>query len=286
VSEVEAVGGAAVPERKRRGAGRNLPAAIAVGAVLGGLVIGTLLTFRFGFVLLLLVVMCGAVVELVRAVRRAEAHPPLVPLLVGTVAMDLLAWFRGDGALMVAFLLTALGCVVWRLADGPVGYLRDVSTAVFVALYVPFLAGFAVLLAHPDDGAERVIAFIATVVCSDVGGYAAGATLGRHPMAPTVSPAKSWEGAAGSVVACVAAGSIFFTQFFGADWWQGALFGLAITVTATLGDLGESMIKRDLGIKDMGALLPGHGGLMDRLDSLLPAAAVSWMLLSAFVPVT
>ncbi len=286
MSEVEAVGGAAVPERKRRGAGRNLPAAIAVGAVLGGLVIGTLLTFRFGFVLLLLLVIGGAVVELVLAVGKAEAHPPLLPLLAGTVAMELLAWFRGSGALMVAFLLTALGCFVWRLADGPVGYLRDISTAVFVALYVPFLAGFAVLLAHPDDGAKRVIAFVATVVCSDVGGYAAGATLGRHPMAPTVSPAKSWEGFAGSTIACSIAGTVFLTQFFGADWWQGALFGLAITVTATLGDLGESMIKRDLGIKDMGALLPGHGGLMDRLDSLLPAAAVSWMLLSAFVPVT
>jgi phosphatidate cytidylyltransferase len=272
-------------QRRRRGPGRNLPAAIAVGLVLGALVIGTLFTFRFGFVVLLLVVICGAVWELVRAVGKAEARPPLLPLLAGTLAMDLLAWFRGDGALAVAFLLTALACFVWRLADGPIGYLRDVSTAVFVALYVPFLAGFAVLLAVPDDGARRVVTFIATVVCSDVGGYAAGVVLGRHPMAPTVSPAKSWEGFAGSTLACVAGGVVFLTQFFGASWWQGALFGLAIVVTATLGDLGESMIKRDLGIKDMGSLLPGHGGLMDRLDSLLPAAAISWVLLSAFVPV-
>jgi phosphatidate cytidylyltransferase len=272
-------------QRRRRGPGRNLPAAIAVGLVLGGLVIGTLFTFRFGFVVLLLVVICGAVWELVRAVGKAEARPPLLPLLAGTLAMDLLAWFRGDGALAVAFLLTALACFVWRLADGPVGYLRDVSTAVFVALYVPFLAGFAVLLAVPDDGARRVVTFIATVVCSDVGGYAAGVVFGRHPMAPTVSPAKSWEGFAGSTLACVAGGIVFLTQFFDASWWQGALFGLAIVVTATLGDLGESMIKRDLGIKDMGTLLPGHGGLMDRLDSLLPAAAISWVLLSAFVPV-
>ena len=279
-------GGAVTPAKRRRGAGRNLPAAIAVGALLGGLVIATLFTFRFGFVVLLLLVIAGAVVELVRAVGKAEAHPPLLPLLAGTAAMELLAWFRGSGALMVAFLLTALACFIWRLADGPVGYLRDISTAVFVALYVPFLAGFAVLLAAPDDGAKRVLAFIATVVCSDVGGYAAGATLGRHPMAPTVSPAKSWEGFAGSAIACTAAGIVFLTQFFGEAWWQGALFGLAIVVTATLGDLGESMIKRDLGIKDMGTLLPGHGGLMDRLDSLLPAAAVSWVLLTAFVPLT
>jgi phosphatidate cytidylyltransferase len=272
-------------QRRRRGPGRNLPAAIAVGLGLGALVLGTLFTFRFGFVVLLLVVICGAVWELVHAVGKAGAHPPLLPLLAGTVAMELLAWFRGDGALAVAYLLTALACLVWRLADGPAGYLRDVSAGVFVALYVPFLAGFAVLLAVPDDGARRVVTFIATVVCSDVGGYAAGVVFGKHPMAPTVSPAKSWEGLAGSTVACVVGGTLLLTLLLHAEWWQGALFGLAIAATATLGDLGESMIKRDLGIKDMGSLLPGHGGLMDRLDSLLPAAAVSWILLSAFVPV-
>ena len=279
------VGEAVVPQRRRRGPGRNLPAAIGVGVGLALLVLGTLFTYRFGFVVLLVVCISVAVWELVRAVGRAEARPPLVPLLAGVVAMDLLAWYRGAGALAVAFLLTALGCLVWRLAEGPVGYLRDTSTAVFVAMYVPFLAGFAVLLTVPDDGALRVVTFIATVVCSDVGGYAAGVVFGRHPMAPTVSPAKSWEGFAGSAVACLAGGVVFLTVFFDADWWHGALFGLALAVTATLGDLGESMIKRDLGIKDMGSILPGHGGLMDRLDSLLPAAAVSWLLLSAFAPV-
>ena len=271
-------------QRRRRGPGRNLPAAIGVGLALGALVIGTLFTFRFGFVVLLVVVVCGAVWELVRAVGKAGARPPLLPLLAGTVAMDLLAWFRGDGALAVTFLLTALACAVWRLADGPVGYLRDVSTSVFVALYVPLLAGFAVLMVHPDDGAGRVVAFVLTVVCSDVGGYATGATLGRHPMAPTVSPKKSWEGFAGSLIACTVCGALLMTLLFHHEWWKGALFGLAIVVTATLGDLGESMIKRDLGLKDMGRLLPGHGGMMDRLDSLLPCAAVAYLILVVAVP--
>jgi phosphatidate cytidylyltransferase len=277
---------AAPPAKRKRGAGRNLPAAIGVGLGLGALIIGLLFAYRFGFVLLLVLCVGIAVWEVVRAVGRVEARPPLVPLLAGVLAMDLLAWFKGSGALAVAFLLTALACLVWRLAEGPVGYLRDTSTAVLIALYIPFLAGFAVLLAVPDDGLRRVITFIATVVCSDVGGYAAGATLGRHPMAPTVSPAKSWEGFAGSTVACAIGGAAFLSFYFDAPWWQGVLFGLAMVVTATLGDLGESMIKRDLGIKDMGTLLPGHGGLMDRLDSLLPAAAVSWLLLSAFAPVS
>jgi phosphatidate cytidylyltransferase len=276
---------AGAPPVPRRGrAGRNLPAALAVGLALGGLVLGSLYTYRIGFVALVVVVISVAVWELVRAASRVEARAPLVPLLIGGVAMDVLAWYRGAEALAVAFLLTALACQVWRLADGPVGYLRDTSTAVFIALYVPFLAGFAVLLTVPDDGARRVVTFMATVVCSDVGGYAAGVFLGRHPMAPTISPRKSWEGFAGSVLVCVGAGAVFLPVFFDAPAWQGAVFGLAIAVTATLGDLGESMIKRDLGIKDMGSILPGHGGVMDRLDSLLPAAAVAYLLLTAFAP--
>ena len=276
--------GSSAPRRRIR-AGRNLPAAIGVGLGLAAVVLGTLFTYRLGFVIVVMLAILLAISELVGAVRLAEARPPLVPLLAGAVAMDLLAWFRGPEALTIAFLLTALGCLIWRLADGPVGYLRDSSTGVFVALYVPFLAGFAVLLTVPDDGARRVVAFIATVVCSDVGGYAAGVVFGRHPMAPTVSPAKSWEGFAGSVTACVGVGAAMLPAFFDTPWWQGALFGLAIATTATLGDLGESMIKRDLGIKDMGTLLPGHGGVMDRLDSLLPSAAISWLLLAAFAPI-
>jgi phosphatidate cytidylyltransferase len=122
-------------------------------------------------------------------------------------------------------------------------------------------------------------------VCSDTGGYAAGVLFGRHPLAPIVSKAKTWEGFAGSVAACSAAGIAFLTLTFHEAWWKGLLFGLAVVVTATLGDLGESMIKRDLGIKDMGHLLPGHGGIMDRLDSLLPSAVVAYLLLIALAPV-
>jgi phosphatidate cytidylyltransferase len=129
-----------------------------------------------------------------------------------------------------------------------------------------------------------VLAFIATVVCSDVGGFAAGVLFGKHPMAPSISPKKSWEGLAGSVTACVLIGILLATLTFHAPWWGGALYGVAIALTATLGDLGESLIKRDLGIKDMGHLLPGHGGLMDRMDSLLPSAVVAYLVLSLIAP--
>jgi len=264
--------------------GRNLPAAIGVGAGLGALVLVPLLTYRPAFVLVIAAAVVVGVWEMVRAISAAEARPPLVPLLVGGAGTMFLAWFSGAEALVVGLVLTVIAVLLWRLADGPVGFQRDVTAAALVAAYVPFLAGFAVLLLLPADGELRVIAFIATVVCSDVGGYVFGVLFGRHPMAPTVSPKKSWEGMAGSLLFCAVGGACFLIFFFDGAWWHGVLYGLAIAVAATLGDLAESMIKRDLGIKDMGSLLPAHGGLMDRLDSLLTAAPVAYLLLELFAP--
>ena len=273
--------GEVVPGTK---AGRNLPAAIGVGIALAALILATLLLWRPSLVILVCVAVVYALYELTTGIATVEARVPLVPMVVGAVAMDVVAWYRGSSGLVTGLLLTVTAVAIWRLADGALGYLRDVGAAVFCALYVPLLAGFAVLMVHPDDGAGRVIAFVLTVVCSDVGGYATGVFLGRHPMAPTVSPKKSWEGFAGSLIACTVCGALLMTLLFHHEWWKGVLFGLAIVVTATLGDLGESMIKRDLGLKDMGRLLPGHGGLMDRMDSLLPCAAVAYLILVVAVP--
>jgi phosphatidate cytidylyltransferase len=271
-----------LPPRAPR-AGRDLPAAIGVGLALGAVIVATLALYRpsFGYVILAAVVL--GIYEIVTAIATVEARPSLVPLLAGAAAMGGAAWFRGPDGLVGAFLLTALGLLIWRLADGAAGYLRDVGSGALVALYVPFLAGFAVLLLHPSDGMARIILFILVVVCSDTGGYAVGVLIGKHPMAPTVSPKKSWEGLAGSLVAGSIGGMLMMVLTFHHPWWQGVLFGIALVVTATLGDLGESMIKRDLGLKDMGRLLPGHGGIMDRLDSLLPCAPVAYLLLSAFL---
>ena len=271
------------PATKTSRAGRNLPAAIGVGVGAGALIITSLFAYRPSFVGIIVLAVAYGIYELVTAIRTVEARPPIVPLLVGGVAMDIAAWYRGPGGLMIALLVTVSGVAVWRLADGASGYLRDVSASVLVLTYLPLLAGFAVLLTHPDDGAARVLAFVGTVVCSDTGGYATGVLFGKHPLAPVVSKGKTWEGFAGSVVACCLCGSLIMVFTFHEAWWKGALFGAAIVVTATLGDLGESMIKRDLGLKDMGKLLPGHGGVMDRLDSLLPCAAVAYLVLAAYV---
>lgn len=272
------------PAPKTSKAGRDLPRAIGVGVGLGALVIGSLF-YRPSFAVLVTLAIVVGVYEVVTAIGTAQARPPLVPLVAGAVAMTSAAWFRGPDGLVGAFLLTTIGIAVWRLGDGASGYLRDTASGTFIALYVPFLAGFAILLAHADDGAARIAIFIALVVCSDTGGYATGVFLGRHPMAPTVSPKKSWEGFGGSLATCSAVGALVMSLTFHEQWWKGILFGLTIALTATLGDLGESMIKRDIGIKDMGKILPGHGGIMDRLDSLLPCAAVAYLLLDVFAPI-
>jgi phosphatidate cytidylyltransferase len=266
-------------------AGRNLPVAIGVGVVLAGVILLSLYVVKAAFVLLVAVAILVAVWELTRALASRGIAAPVVPVAVGAVAMIGGAYFGGPQALVVALALTVLGVVVWRLTDRPEGYLRDMTAGVFTAVYVPFLASFAVLLVVPADGELRVTTFFLVTTCSDIGGYAAGVLFGRHPMAPAISPKKSWEGFVGSAVSCMAVAALSVTLLLGAAWWMGIALGAATVLTATLGDLGESMVKRDLGVKDMGHLLPGHGGIMDRLDSLLPSAPVAWLLLTVLVPV-
>lgn len=274
----------AVPGPVVSRAGRNLPQAIGVGVGLGLVITVPLFSpLRWLFIVVLCAAAALGSIEVVRALRTLGARPPLVPLLVGGTAMIVAAYRYGAGELFLALALTVLGCVAWRLADPTEGLLRDLTATVLAAVYVPFLMGFTALLTVPPDGPRRVTAFVATVVCSDVGGYAAGVLFGKHLMAPSVSPKKSWEGFCGSLLACSIAGAVFFATLFHASPWLGVVYGLVVVGSATLGDLGESMIKRDIGIKDMGTLLPGHGGLMDRLDSLLPTAPLAWLLLTALL---
>ena len=125
--------------------------------------------------------------------------------------------------------------------------------------------------------------YVLVTVASDTGGYAVGVLRGRTPMAPSLSPKKSWEGFAGSVVTSAVVGALAVTLLLDGAWWAGAVVGAVAAAFATVGDLAESAIKRDLGIKDMGSILPGHGGVMDRLDSLVVTAPVCWALLRLFV---
>ena len=271
----------ATPKAKKR-SGRNVPVATGVGVALAALVLLTLYTVTFLFVALVTIAVMIGVFEVCRVLARNDIDVPLVPIVVGGAAMVVAAYVDGTDALTAALVLTVVVVAAARLLSPMPGRLaKNVVVGTFVAVYVPLLAASAVLMAAADDGADRIVVFILAVVLSDTGGFAAGVRFGKPPMAPTVSPKKSWEGLAGSLVAATVGMAVAVPLLLGAQWWQGALVGVVAVATATAGDLAESLLKRDLGVKDMGNLLPEHGGIMDRLDSLLPTAPVMALVLAA-----
>ncbi|GAA1924977.1 hypothetical protein GCM10009737_28380 [Nocardioides lentus] len=283
---------APVPAKDHGRAGRNLPAAVASAVVLLGAIAASLLFWKTAFMVIVAIAVVVAIWELRRALLTTGADLPEQPLMVGGVVMVVVAYVYGAGVLVTATAVTALVIMLWLLRRGIDGYVANASTAVFTLVYVPFLGSFvALLLAEggvagaglDNPGVQSIIVFILVTVASDTGGYVAGVLFGRHPMAPVISPKKSWEGLAGSVAFSTFAGWLLVTFLLAGDWWVGMLLGAIAGVMATLGDLLESVIKRDLGVKDMSQVIPGHGGLMDRLDSLLATAAPTWLLLHYLV---
>jgi len=278
----------AAPESVRKGisTGRNLPVAIGVGVALGGLALLTLLTVKATFLIYMGVALLIALHELDTALRTREIRVPLIPVALGGAAMLTSAYWAAGGAVTAAFALTVVAILGWRLFGGTDGYVKDVTAAVFAVAYLALLGSTVAAMLAPANGGKRVLVFIILTICSDIGGYFAGITLGRggaHKMAPAISPKKTWEGLAGSAVLSVVAGAILLPALLHGHWWQGIITGAAAVAAAVLGDLAESMIKRDLNIKDMGSLLPGHGGILDRIDSLLICAPVVWLLLDLFL---
>jgi len=272
------------PEKPKGRAGRNLPAAIGVGVGLGGLAVLTLFTVKATFLAYMGIAVLIALAELTGALAKRDINIPAIPVAVGGAAVVTCAYWLGPRYALAALGLTVIAIFAWRLFGGTSGYVKDTTAGIFAAAYLPFLASFVAAMLVPADGPRRVLTFVILTVCSDIGGYFAGITTGRHPMAPAISPKKTWEGFAGSVVACLVAGWLCVTLLLHGHAWQGVLTGAAVVLAATLGDLVESMIKRDLDIKDMGTLLPGHGGILERLDSLVVAAPVVWFLLYLFIP--
>jgi phosphatidate cytidylyltransferase len=271
------------PPKKSR-AGRNLPAAIGVGVLLGGMAIGVLLFWPIGWLPVLTVFIPIAVHEVIRRLREAGYELPVAPLLVGSVAMIWLTYY-GPAGLLGGYGATIVVCMVWRLVgqgirEAPVNYLRDISATVLLATWVPLFAGFSALLIFQDHGGARTFTVIVTVVFADIGGYVAGVLFGKHVMVPAISPKKSWEGFGGSLLFGIAAAVLSVAFLLDRPAWVGVPLGLFLVVTGVLGDLVESQVKRDLGIKDMGTLLPGHGGIMDRIDAMLPSAVAGWVVLT------
>ena len=283
VADTEA--GPTEPPKKASRAGRDLPAAIAVGVVLGAMAIGVLLFAPIGWLPVLAVAMPIATHEVVRRLREAGYALPLIPLLIGGQAMIWLTWPYGPAGLLGAYGGTIVVCMVWRLvghglSEQPVNYLRDISATVLLATWVPLFASFSALLIFQDRGGIRTFTVIVTVVFADIGGYVAGVLFGKHLMAPAISPKKSWEGLGGSLLFGITAAVLSVAFLMDKPAWVGVPLGLMLVITGVLGDLVESQVKRDLGIKDMATLLPGHGGIMDRIDAMLPSAVAGWIVLT------
>lgn len=279
-------------ERIKERTGRDLILAILIGLAFGGALLGSLLFIKILFVPFALAAALLGVYELSRALRSAGRRVDVVPQLVAATLLVLSAFFAEIWLCWVMLFLAVAFVIVWRLMaqmiekDGRTygDVLADALVGGFVQIYVPFLAGIALILLKQEGGQWWVLGFIAVAVAADTGAYAAGLAFGKHPMAPKISPKKTWEGFAGAVVASLAAGVLLALFLLELPWWTGLIFGASILLTATLGDLGESMLKRDIGIKDMSSWLPGHGGLLDRLDSILPSTIPALALYLLFSP--
>jgi phosphatidate cytidylyltransferase len=292
VTETPAEGPVARPAPAPR-AGRDLPAAIGVGVGFGSYVVLCLLFFKPGFVLFVVVATWVAARELHQALRKQGIEATLAPILAGCVVIAagpyaIATWLPDTlpmtAAMLVCLSLTVIAALIWRMPRGFAGYVRDATASVLIIVYVPLLASFSLLMLVGAHGSARIVAYVLVVTMSDTGGLVVGRMFGRHPMSPKISPKKSWEGLAGSLVFGIAAG--IGTAVFGlkVPFWVGIVLGVALVAVGTCGDLVESMIKRDIGIKDMSSYLPGHGGVMDRLDSLLFAAPVAWLIMYVWVP--
>jgi phosphatidate cytidylyltransferase len=282
------------PTKKASRAGRDLPAAIAVGVGLLAYIWVTLAWFHWGFIILVAVALSLGAIEVHQALKRIGMHSAIVPIVLGTLGMILGTYAAALGlggtgipwhAVQLAFLgAMVLASMAWRMRGGHEGFVHDTAGSLFIISYIGLLGSFAALILAGDHGAARMVTFLMCVVGNDTGGYAVGVLFGRHPMAPTISPKKTWEGFAGSVFFSIVVGSIVGMIALRAPWWVGAVLGLVLAFFATAGDLIESLIKRDVGIKDMSSFLPGHGGMMDRLDSMLVAAPAAWLVLYLLVP--
>jgi phosphatidate cytidylyltransferase len=281
------------PAQTHGRAGRNLPAAIGIGVGLGAYVVLSLIYLKPAFVVLVTVALVLAAVELHEALQKQGMTSAIIPIGIGSVAISFGSYFAGrqepvifstTSVLLASLALTVLASLIWRMPKGVAGYVRDIAASLLIIAYVPLLGCFAPLMLAEGNGGARIFTFLLVVVMSDTGGYVAGVLFGRHPMAPKISPKKSWEGVAGSLIFATTAGICMAIFVLNVPFWVGIILSVGLVAVGTCGDLIESMIKRDLGIKDMSSFLPGHGGVMDRLDSLLVAAPIAWLIMYLLVP--
>jgi phosphatidate cytidylyltransferase len=261
-------------------AGRPLWQAITFGLLLGGVFLASLFFVGELFMLFVTALVVFATLELAGALVEKGRLRSRWPLVTISAAMPPVVFFLGPvGHLWVLLAgvtlaaLIRLGRAVVQSESRPTTG-SDIGVAILVLTYIPFLGSFALALHSAPGGMWWVFAGVAIVVSVDVGAYVTGLSLGRTPLAPKISPKKTWEGFAGSAVAALISGGLLAPFLLDLPVWVGIVLGLLLLGSATLGDLIESLIKRDLGVKDISSWLPGHGGFLDRLDSILPSMAL------------
>jgi phosphatidate cytidylyltransferase len=276
-------------------AGRDLPAAIGVGIALLVVVVGSLLFYPVAFVGVATVLAVIGVWEVTRAIAGKGIKAPMTPVMIGTLAMPASAYFAGAEGLLFAFVAACTAVLLWRCLDSAPGAIHSIFAGIFALTWVPFLLSFVFLMLRDtqppttgltldlsalNPGVLQVIIMLFLVVANDTFGYLVGVLFGKHPMAPKISPKKSWEGFAGSMGGAILVAVPCTIFLLNEQWWVGVVLAVGMVLAGTSGDFAESMVKRELGIKDMSNLLPGHGGMMDRLDSILFAAPVAFITLS------
>lgn len=262
-----------------RRAGRKLGPSILVSLSLVALVWASLAFQPVIFATLVTLAVCLGIREISRAFAQVETKISSNALIVATIGLSAATWQGGVAGLAVATAVALPILLINLLRNGPEGFVASATATTLVLVYLPFLAGFLILLSNESNGLAQVMTFVILVGCNDTFGYFVGVLIGKHPMAPKISPKKSWEGLIGSIVFTTLGGSLMFHYVLDIHWHIGAIVGLLIVFTATSGDLIESAMKRDLHLKDMGSLLPGHGGILDRLDSVLLSAPALWLTL-------
>ena len=274
----------ATNEKIQARTGRNLIAAIAIGLGLGALLLVSLLIWKPLFIAFAALLVGFTTFELASALRFAGRNVPRLASTVVALATIPVAFFLDVEGLWLALLAGCLLITLYRVVEllrpshrtGTREVLLDIGAGAFVQVYVAFMAGIYVALTGSEHGEWWTLASLIIVVFTDVGAYASGLKFGKHKLAPLISPGKTWEGFAGSLVVAIAFGAVLAPLMLQQPWWIGAIMGLLLALVGTAGDLTESLIKRDLGIKDISTWLPGHGGFLDRLDSILPSAAVAY----------
>ena len=266
----------AINEAINKRAGRKLIPSIIVGLFLLAVIFSTMAFIPPLFALFVGTAVLIALHELTAALKLHSIALNYLHLALSTGLILGAAWIGGLPGLSVSVVIALITNLFLALMQGTEGFIKNATARAFTLLYPGFVAGFIFLLARSGDGFAYIATLVILVGCNDTFAYVFGVLLGKHPLAPKISPKKTWEGFVGGLIFTAAGGALSFYYLLDYQPIVGALAGLAAVLAATVGDLVESAIKRDLSIKDMGTLLPGHGGMLDRLDSALITAPVMW----------